>query len=40
MPNKEAKRKKQLKAKKRKAIAEYKSKKRRDRKNARKQELS
>ena len=40
MPNKDAKRKKQLKAKKRKAIAEYKSKKRRIKKDARKKELS
>ena len=40
MPNKDAKRKKQLKAKKRKSIAEYKSKKRRIKKDARKKELS
>tara|TARA_Y100001973_G_C5170544_1_gene318761 strand:- start:239 stop:376 length:138 start_codon:yes stop_codon:yes gene_type:complete len=36
MPNKESKRRKQLKAKKRKAIAEYKAKKRREKKDARK----
>ena len=36
MPNKAAKHRKQLKAKKRKAIAEYKAKKRREKKDARK----
>ena len=36
MPNKQAKRRKQLKAKKRKAIADYKAKKRREKKDARK----
>ena len=36
MPNKAAKRRKQLKAKKRKAIADYKAKKRREKKDARK----
>ena len=36
MPNKAAKRRKQLKAKKRKEIADYKAKKRREKKDARK----
>tara|TARA_B100001123_G_C15048579_1_gene922595 strand:+ start:493 stop:630 length:138 start_codon:yes stop_codon:yes gene_type:complete len=40
MPNKAAKRRKQLRAKKRKAIADYKAKKRREKKDARKAKLS